>query len=74
MSRLDTKKVLVEDLNKIAQEAFSVIAVDYRGTNVPGLTQLRKEAKSQSVQLKVIKNTLATVSYTHLTLPTICSV
>ena len=31
MSRLDTKKVLVEDLNKIAQEAFSVIAVDYRG-------------------------------------------
>ena len=59
MSRLDTKKVLVEDLNKIAQEAFSVIAVDYRGTNVPGLTQLRKEAKSQSVQLKVIKNTLA---------------
>ena len=59
MSRLDTKKVLVEDLNKIAQEAFSVIAVDYRGTNVPGLTQLRKEDKSQSVQLKVIKNTLA---------------
>ena len=59
MSRLDTKKVLVEDLNKIAQEAFSVIAVDYRGTNVPGLTQLRKKAKSQSVQLKVIKNTLA---------------
>ena len=59
MSRLDTKKVLVEDLNKIAQEAFSVIAVDYRGNNVPGLTQLRKEAKSQAVQLKVIKNTLA---------------
>ena len=59
MSRLDTKKVLVEDLNKIAQEAFSVIAVDYRGTNVPSLTQLRKEAKSQAVQLKVIKNTLA---------------
>ena len=59
MSRLDAKKVLVEDLNKIAQEAFSVIAVDYRGTNVPGLTQLREEAKSQSVQLKVIKNTLA---------------
>ena len=59
MSRLDTKKVLVEDLNKIALEAFSVVAVDYRGTNVPGLTQLRKEAKSLSVQLKVIKNTLA---------------
>tara|TARA_B100001113_G_scaffold15155_1_gene11564 strand:+ start:346 stop:864 length:519 start_codon:yes stop_codon:yes gene_type:complete len=59
MSRLDNKKVLVEDLNKIAQEAFSVIAVDYRGTNVPELTNLRKEAKHQSVQLKVIKNTLA---------------
>ena len=59
MSRLDTKKVLVEDLNKIAQEAFSVIAIDYRGTNVPCLTQLRKDAKSQSVHLKVIKNTLA---------------
>ena len=59
MSRLDNKKVLVEDLNKIAQEAFSVIAVDYRGTNVPELTNLRKEAKNQSVHLKVIKNTLA---------------
>ena len=59
MSRLDNKKVLVEDLNKIAQEAFSVIAVDYRGTNVPELTSLRKEAKNQSVHLKVIKNTLA---------------
>ena len=59
MSRLDTKKVLVEDLNKIAQEAYSVIAVDYRGTNVPSLTQLRKQAKSQFVQLKIIKNTLA---------------
>ncbi len=59
MSRLDTKKVLVEDLNKLAQDAFSVIAVDYRGTNVPELTQLRKDAKDQAVQLKVIKNTLA---------------
>ena len=38
MSRLDTKKVLVEDINKIAQESFSVIAIDYRGTIVPGLT------------------------------------
>ena len=41
MSRLDTKKVLVEDLNKIAQEAFSVIAVDYRGTNAVSYTHLR---------------------------------
>jgi large subunit ribosomal protein L10 len=42
MSRLDTKKVLVEDLNKIAQEAFSVIAVDYRGTNVTKFDSLNE--------------------------------
>ena len=44
MSRLEEKKLVVDELKKVADEALSAVVVDYRGT---------------------------TVSYTHLTLPTI---
>ena len=68
MSRLEEKKLVVDELKKVADEALSAVVVDYRGTNVPDLTLLRKDASSSSVYLRVIKNT--PVSYTHLTLPT----
>ena len=59
MSNLDEKKVQVDELKQIAEGAFSAIAVDYRGTDVPKLTNFRRDAKEQSVHIKVIKNTLA---------------
>ena len=59
MSRLEEKKLVVEELKKVADEALSAVVVDYRGTNVPDLTLLRKDASSSSVYLRVIKNTLA---------------
>ena len=46
-------------MKKVADEALSAVVVDYRGTNVPDLTLLRKDASSSSVYLRVIKNTLA---------------
>ena len=59
MSNLDEKKVQVDELKQIAEQAFSAIAVDYRGTDVPKLTNFRRDAKGQSVHIKIIKNTLA---------------
>ena len=59
MSRLEEKKLVVDELKKVADEALSAVVVDYRGTNVPDLTLLRKDASSSSVYLRVIKNTLA---------------
>ena len=59
MSNLDEKKVQVDALKQIAEQAFSAIAVDYRGTDVPKLTNFRRDAKGQSVHVKIIKNTLA---------------
>ena len=59
MSNLDEKKVQVDALKQVAEQAFSAIAVDYRGTDVPKLTNFRRDAKGQSVHVKIIKNTLA---------------
>ena len=59
MSNLDLKKVQVDELRKVVDESLSVVAVDYRGTDVPKLTSFRKDAKDKSVS----------VSYTHLPSP-----
>jgi large subunit ribosomal protein L10 len=57
--RLDDKKKVVEEVNKIASQAYSAVAAEYRGLSVEQLTQLRKAARSSGVYLRVVKNTLA---------------
>jgi len=57
MSNLDLKKVQVDELRKVVDESLSVVAVDYRGTDVPKLTSFRKDAKDKSVFIKIIKKT-----------------
>ena len=59
MSNLDAKKVQVDELKQVAEESLSAVVVDYRGTDVPKLTNFRKDAKEKSVFIKIIKNTLA---------------
>ena len=56
---IDKKKVAVDELNEIANKATSAIAANYHGTWVSALTKLREEARTNSVHLKVIRNTLA---------------
>ena len=56
---IDKKKVAVDELNEIANKATSAIAANYHGTSVSALTKLREEARTNSVHLKVIRNTLA---------------
>ena len=57
MSNLDAKKVQVDKLKQVAEESLSAVVVD--GTDIPKLTNFRKDAKEKSVFIKIIKNTLA---------------
>ena len=57
--RIDDKKVAVDELKDIANKATSAVAADYHGASVTELTKLRKDARENSVHLKIIRNTLA---------------
>jgi large subunit ribosomal protein L10 len=56
---LDDKKVVVSELAAVAASAHSAIAAEYRGLSVGQMTELRKQARSSGVYLRVVKNTLA---------------
>ena len=56
---LDDKKVVVSELAAVAASAHSAIAAEYRGLSVSQMTELRKQARSAGVYLRVVKNTLA---------------
>ncbi len=56
---LDDKKVVVSELAAVAASAHSAIAAEYRGLSVSQMTDLRKQARSSGVYLRVVKNTLA---------------
>ncbi len=56
---LEQKKSVVADVAKVATEAHSAVAAEYRGLTVSEMTQLRNSARSGGVYLRVVKNTLA---------------
>lgn len=55
----DEKQAVVAEVADVAGSAHAAVAADYRGLTVHEMTQLRRQARSQSVYLKVVKNTLA---------------
>jgi large subunit ribosomal protein L10 len=57
--RLEDKKTFVKEVNAVAGESISAVAAEYRGLSVAEMTDLRKEARSAGVYLRVVKNTLA---------------
>lgn len=57
--KLEDKEEIVTELAKIANTAVSVIAADYRGLAVSEMTELRKNARSNGVLMRVYRNTLA---------------
>lgn len=57
--RLEDKKALVKEVNKVAGESVSAVAAEYRGLSVSAMTELRAKARSAGVYLRVVKNTLA---------------
>lgn len=57
--KLEDKQAIVNEVAQLAQQAYSIIAVEYRGMTVAEMTQLRTQARQNGVYLRVIKNTLA---------------
>jgi len=53
------KAAKVEEVSAIVAGAQAIVVAQYRGLGVDAVTRLRKQARSQGVQLCVLKNTLA---------------
>src|SRR2546425_8259613 len=53
------KEQELQDLTAAFRGADSAILVDYRGLNVPQVTELRRQLRIARAQYKVVKNTLA---------------
>jgi large subunit ribosomal protein L10 len=53
------KEQELQDLATAFQAADTAILVDYRGLDVPGATELRRQVRSAKAQYRVVKNTIA---------------
>jgi len=53
------KAVVVEEVSALVASTQTIVLAEYRGLDVDAVTRLRKQARSQGVQLRVLKNTLA---------------
>jgi large subunit ribosomal protein L10 len=53
------KAAKVDEVSALVAKAQTIIVAEYRGLTVDSVTKLRKEARAQGVQLRVLKNTLA---------------
>ena len=53
------KAAKVEEVSALVAKAQTIVVAEYRGLDVDAVTKLRKQARSQGVQLRVLKNTLA---------------
>lgn len=53
------KAAKVEEVSAMVASAQSIVVAEYRGLSVDAVTKLRKQARGDGVQLRVLKNTLA---------------
>lgn len=53
------KQVVVGEVAEVAGRALSAVAAEYRGLTVGQMTDLRAQARSSGVHVRVVKNTLA---------------
>lgn len=53
------KANMVEEVSALVAKSQAIVVAEYRGLNVEAATRLRRQARSQGVQLRVLKNTLA---------------
>ena len=58
VTRADKEQEL-QELNAAFSAADTAILVDYKGLNVPAVTELRRQIRGAKAQYKVVKNTLA---------------
>ena len=53
------KAAEIEQLEAAFQRSESAIVIDYKGLNVPQVTELRRQLRTAKASYKVVKNTLA---------------
>ena len=53
------KKAVIGEVTELAAKAQTLVMAEYRGITVADMTRLRSNARSQGVNLSVLKNTLA---------------
>ena len=56
---INSKKAVVTEIADKMKEAQSTVIVEYRGLSVAEVTQLRRELRTENVDFKVYKNSLA---------------
>lgn len=56
---LEQKKVMVQEVASVAQQALTAVSAEYRGLTAQQMDRLRAEARERGVYLRVVKNTLA---------------
>jgi large subunit ribosomal protein L10 len=62
-----TKEAQLEALTEAFSGVETAILVDYKGLNVPQVTELRRQLRADKAQYKVVKNTLARRALTGTT-------
>jgi large subunit ribosomal protein L10 len=50
---------MVDEVAALVAKAQTIVVAEYRGLTVESVTKLRKDARAEGVQLRVLKNTLA---------------
>lgn len=50
---------MIEEASALVAQSKVIVVAEYRGLDVESVTKLRKQARGQGVQLRVLKNTLA---------------
>jgi large subunit ribosomal protein L10 len=53
------KQAVIEEVTALAAKAQTLVIAEYRGITVADMTKLRSSARSNGVELSVLKNTLA---------------
>lgn len=59
----DQKKEIVENLSKEMTESKTVVVCNYKGLDVEGLSNLRKELRENKAMITVAKKTLAELAF-----------
>jgi large subunit ribosomal protein L10 len=50
---------MIDEVGALVAQAKAIVVAEYRGLDVESVTKLRRQARAQGVQLRVLKNTLA---------------
>ncbi len=60
------KVAIVNATREAAEKASSIVMADFKGLNVEEITDLRRKFREQSIDYRVVKNTLARISLESL--------